>query len=310
MDVVVTGSSGLIGTALRPALAAAGHRMVPMVRARAGGAAGGDAPAGGDALHWDPDAGAIDSGGLEGVGAVIHLAGEGIGNKRWNEAQKAKIKESRTRGTTLLAETLAKLAKPPKVLLSGSAVGIYGDRGDEVLTENSRAGAGFLAEVCVAWEAAAAPAREAGIRVSHLRTGIVLSGRGGALAKMVTPFKFGVGGRLGSGRQWMSWISIDDEVGAIVHLLGDGAPAGPVNLTAPNPATNAEFTKALGEALGRPTVLPVPKIGLKLLLGGEMAQELLLGGQRVLPTRLLDSGYTFAHPELADALQTALAQAS
>jgi uncharacterized protein (TIGR01777 family) len=310
MDIVVTGSSGLIGTALRPALAAAGHRMVPMVRARAGGAPGGDAPAGGDALHWDPDAGAIDSGGLEGVGAVIHLAGEGIGNKRWNEAQKAKIRESRTRGTTLLAETLAKLAKPPKVLLSGSAVGIYGDRGDEVLTENSRAGAGFLAEVCVAWEGAAAPAREAGIRVSHLRTGIVLSGRGGALAKMVTPFKFGVGGRLGSGRQWMSWISIDDEVGAIVHLLGDDAPAGPINLTAPNPAANADFTTALGHALGRPTVLPVPKIGLKLALGGEMAQELLLGGQRVLPTRLLDSGYTFAHPELADALKTALARAS
>jgi uncharacterized protein (TIGR01777 family) len=310
MDVVVTGSSGLIGTALRPALAAAGHRMVPMVRARAGGAAGGDAPAGADALHWDPDAGAVDSGGLEGVGAVIHLAGEGIGNKRWNEAQKARIKASRIQGTTLLAETLAKLAKPPTVLLSGSAVGIYGDRGDEVLTENSRAGAGFLAEVCVAWEAAAAPAREAGIRVSQLRTGIVLSGRGGALAKMVTPFKFGVGGRLGSGRQWMSWISIDDEVGAIVHLLGDDAPAGPVNLTAPNPAPNRDFTTALGHALGRPTVLPVPKFGLKLALGGEMAQELLLGGQRVLPTRLLDSGYTFAHPELADALKTALARAS
>src|SRR5438105_5963186 len=183
MDVVVTGSSGLIGTALRPALTAAGHRMVPMVRGRAGGdaraagsaAGGGSGRAGGEAVHWDPDSGSIDSGGLEGVGAVIHLAGEGIGNKRWNEAQKARIRESRTRGTTLLAETLAKLAKPPKVLLSGSAVGIYGDRGDEVLTENSRAGGGFLAELCIAWEAAAAPAREAGLRVSHLRTAIVLS---------------------------------------------------------------------------------------------------------------------------------------
>jgi uncharacterized protein (TIGR01777 family) len=241
---------------------------------------------------------------------VIHLAGEGIGSKRWNEAQKAKISESRTRGTTLLAETLTKLANPPKVLLSGSAVGFYGDRGDEVLTESSRAGSGFLAGLCVAWEAAAAPAQEAGIRVSHLRTGIVLSGRGGALAKMVTPFRLGVGGRIGSGAQWMSWISIDDEVGAIIHLLGDDAPAGAVNLTAPNPATNADFTKALGHALGRPTVLPVPKVGLKLALGGEMAQELLLGGQRVLPTRLLDSGYTFTRPELADALKTALAQAS
>jgi uncharacterized protein (TIGR01777 family) len=240
----------------------------------------------------------------------VNLAGEGIGNKRWNEEQKARIRDSRVRGTTLLAETLAKLQKAPKVLLSGSAVGFYGDRGDEVLTENSRAGDGFLAELCVAWEAATAPAREAGIRVSHLRTGIVLAGNGGALPKMLMPFKLGLGGKLGSGSQWMSWIALDDEVGAIVHLLGDDAPAGPVNLTAPNPAANTDFTTALGHALRRPTVLPVPKFGLKLALGGEMAQELLLGGQRVLPTRLLDSGYTFAHPELADALKTALARAS
>jgi len=297
MDVVVTGSTGLIGRALGGALERAGHRMVPMVRSESGG----------EAIRWDPDRGVIDSEGLEGVGAVVHLAGEGIGTKRWNDEQKARIRDSRVRGTTLLAETLAKLGKPPKVLLSGSAVGIYGDRGDEVLTETSRAGGGFLAELCVAWEAAAAPAREAGIRVSHLRTGIVLSGGGGALPKMLTPFKLGLGGRLGSGRQWMSWISIDDEVGAIVHLLGEEAPAGPVNLTAPNPVANADFTRALGQTLGRPTVLPVPKIGLKLLLGGEMAQDLLLGGQRVLPTRLLDSGFTFAHPELADALEAALA---
>jgi len=300
VDVVVTGSSGLIGSALRGALERAGHRMVPMVRSGATG----------DGVQWDPDRGAVDAGGLEGMGAVVHLAGEGIGSKRWNEAQKAKIRDSRVRGTSLLAETLAKLANPPKVLLSGSAVGIYGDRGDEVVTENSRAGRGFLAEVCVAWEAAAAPAKEAGIRVNHLRTGIVLSGRGGALPKMLTPFKLGLGGRLGSGSQWMSWISIEDEVGAIVHLLGDDARGGPVNLTAPNPAPNADFTKALGRALGRPAVLPVPKLGLKALLGGEMAEEMLLGGQRVLPTRLLDSGYTFAHPDLPDALRTALAQTS
>jgi uncharacterized protein (TIGR01777 family) len=300
MDVVVTGSSGLIGTALGRALSGAGHRMIPMVRSAASG----------DAVHWDPDGGAIDAGALEGVGAVVHLAGEGIGARRWNDEHKARVKESRVRGTTLLAETLAKLAKPPKELLSGSAVGFYGDRGDEVLTESSRPGDGFLAELCVAWEAAAAPAREAGIRVSHLRTGIVLSGLGGALPKMLTPFKLGVGGKLGSGLQWMSWIALDDEVGAIVHLLGDDAASGPVNLTAPNPATNVDFTRELGHALGRPTVLPVPKIALKLLLGGEMAQELLVGGQRVLPTRLLDSGYTFAHPELPDALKTALAHAS
>jgi hypothetical protein len=296
MDVVVTGSSGLIGTALRGALEGAGHRFVPMTRSRGGG----------DAVHWDPDAGVIDASGLEGVGAVVHLAGEGIGNKRWNDAQKAKIRDSRVRGTTLLAETLAKLAKPPKVMVSGSAVGFYGDRGDEVLTENGRPGGGFLADLCVAWEAAAAPAKDAGIKVSHLRTGIVLSGGGGVLPKMLTPFKLGVGGKLGSGAQWMSWISIEDEVGAIVHLLGDDAPSGPVNLTAPNPVTNADFTKALGKALGRPTFLPAPKLALKVLLGPEMSEELLLFSQRALPTRLLDSGYPFKHPELAEALRAEL----
>lgn len=298
MDVVVTGSSGLIGTALRPALGQAGHRMIPMVRSEAGG----------DAVRWDPERGDIDAGGLEGVDAVVHLAGESIGNKRWNEAQKARIKESRTRGTGLLAGTLAKLARPPKVLISGSAIGFYGDRGDEVVTESSRAGGGFLAELCVAWEAAAAPAREAGIRVGHLRTGIVLSGLGGALPRMLLPFKLGVGGKLGSGSQWMSWIAIDDVAGAIVHLLGDDAPAGPVNLTAPNPVTNADFTRALGRAVRRPTVIPVPKFGLKALLGGQMAEELLLFSQRALPTRLLDTGYTFTHPEIDDALRSALAK--
>ena len=297
MDVVVSGASGLIGSALRGALEGAGHRMVPMTRSK-----------GGEGIHWDPDAGIIDSGGLEGVGAVVHLAGEGIGNKRWNDEQKAKIRDSRVRGTTLLAETLAKLSKPPKVLLSGSAVGFYGDRGDEVLTESSRPGGGFLADLCVAWEGGAAPAKEAGIRVSYLRTGIVLAGSGGVLPKMLRPFKIGVGGKLGSGSQWMSWVAIEDEVGAIVHLLGDDAPAGPVNLTAPNPVTNGDFTKALGKALGRPTVLPVPKFGLKTLLGPEMAEELLLASQRALPTRLLDSGYTFKHPDLTETLQAALSK--
>lgn len=292
MDVAVTGSSGLIGTALGGALQRAGHRVVPMVRSE---------PAG-DAIGWDPDHGRIDAGGLEGVGAIVHLAGEGIGSKRWNDAQKARIRDSRVRGTALLAGTLATLNRPPKVLLSGSAVGYYGDRGDEVLTESSRAGDGFLAEVCVAWEAAAAPAREAGIRVSHLRTGIVLSAEGGALPRMLTPFRLGLGGRLGSGSQWMSWISIEDEAGAIVHLLGDDAPAGGVNLTAPNPVTNADFTAALGRALRRPAAIPVPKIALKAVLGAEMAGELLLSSQRALPTRLLDSGYTFARPDLAGAL--------
>jgi len=300
MDVVVTGSSGLIGTALKSALERAGHRVVPMVRSQASG----------DAIHWDPDRGEIDAGGLEGVGAVVHLAGEGIGARRWNEAHKAKVKASRTSGTTLLAETLAKLNHAPKVLVSGSAVGYYGDRGDEVLTESSRPGSDFLADVCTAWEAAAAPAREAGIRVAHIRTGIVLSGRGGVLPRMIMPFKFGVGGKLASGRQWMSWISLEDEVGAIVHLLGHNDLAGAFNLTAPNPVTNADMTKAIGSALHRPTLLPVPAFALKAVLGPEMAAELLLVSQRALPTRLLDSGFTFANPELGDALRVALAETS
>lgn len=299
MDVVVTGSSGLIGSALGPALAGVGHQMVRMVRSGAAAAS--------DTLQWDPEAGTIDAAGLEGVGAVVNLAGEGIGDKRWNDAQKARIRDSRVRGTTLLAETLAKLATPPKVLVSGSAIDIYRDRGDETITEDSAPDdAGFLGDVCRAWEAATAPAAAAGIRVVHLRTGIVLSSKGGALKKMLIPFKLGLGGRMGSGRQWMSWIAIDDEVGAIVHLLQDG-PSGPVNATAPHPVTNAEFTRALGGALRRPTVVPVPAFALKTLLGGEMAEELLLSGQRVLPARLQSSGYTFRAPELGPALERVLA---
>jgi len=266
--------------------------------------------ASGDAIHWDPDRGEIDAAGLEGVGAVVHLAGEGIGNRRWNDDHKARVKESRTRGTGLLAETLAKLNKGPQVLVSGSAVGYYGDRGDEVLTESSRPGSDFLAGVCIAWEDATAQAKEAGIRVAHIRTGIVLSGRGGVLPKMLTPFKFGAGGKLGSGRQWMSWIGLEDEVGAIVHLLGDETLSGPFNLTAPNPVTNAEMTKAIGAVLHRPTLLPAPAFALKAALGAEMAEELLLVSQRALPTRLLDSGFTFRHPEIGEALRVALAETS
>ena len=296
MEVAVTGSSGLIGSALKEALERVGHRMVPLVRSEAPG----------DAIRWDPDRGEIDSKGLEGVGAVVHLAGEGIGARRWNDEHKARVKDSRTRGTSLLAVTLTQLDKGPKVLVSGSAVGYYGDRGDEVLTEASRPGTDFLAEVCTAWEAAAAPAKEAGIRVAHIRTGIVLSGRGGVLPRMILPFKFGVGGKLGSGRQWMSWISLEDEVAAIVHLLEDDSLAGAFNLTAPNPVTNADMTKALGSVLRRPTFVRAPALALKAALGPEMAQELLLVSQRALPTRLLDSGFTFGHPELAEALRVAL----
>jgi len=298
MDVAVTGSSGLIGSALRPALEAAGHRVLRLVRHGGGGP---------DTLRWDPQAGTIDAAGLEGVGAVVNLAGEGIGDRRWNGDQKARIRNSRVEGTTLLAETLAKLSKPPAVLVSGSAIGIYGDRGDEILSEASPPGEGFLGEVCQAWEAATAPAEAAGIRVAHLRTGIVLSPEGGALKKMLFPFKMGLGGRMGSGQQWMSWIAVSDEVGAIVHLLGEGAPSGPVNATAPHPVTNAEFTKALGAVYRRPTLMPLPGAALKLALGAQMAEELLLGGQRVLPTKLEASGYTFRAPELAAALKQLLA---
>jgi uncharacterized protein (TIGR01777 family) len=302
VDVAVTGSSGLIGSALQPALEAAGHRVLRLVRP---GSAGGRGP---DTIAWDPEAGTIDAGGLEGVGGVVNLAGESIGDRRWNDAQKARIKDSRVKGTTLLAETLAKLANPPKVLVSGSAVDIYPDRGDEAITEDDPADdPGFLGEVCRAWEAATAPAGAAGIRVAHLRTGIVLSPQGGALKKMILPFKGGLGGRMGSGRQWMSWISIDDEVGAIVHLLGDGAPSGPVNATAPNPVTNAEFTKVLAGVFKRPALMPLPAVALKLALGAQMAEELLLTGQRVIPKRLEDSGYTFRAPELRGALVGLLA---
>ena len=218
------------------------------------------------------------------------------------------MKDSRTKGTSLLAQTLAKLNKAPRVLVSGSAVGYYGDRGDEVLTESSRPGNDFLADVCTSWEAATAPAKEAGIRVGHIRTGIVLSGRGGVLPKMMLPFKFGAGGKLGSGRQWVSWIALEDEANAIVHLLDNDTLSGPFNLTAPNPVTNADMTKAIGAALHRPTLIPAPAFALKAALGSEMAEELLLVSQRVLPTRLLDSGFTFAQPELAGALQVALAE--
>jgi uncharacterized protein len=301
VDVAVTGSSGLIGSALGPALAAGGHRLVPIVRPGTRTS---------DGLRWDPQGGTIDAGALEGVGAVINLAGEGIGERRWNGAHKARVRDSRISGTRLLSETLAKLQRPPTVLVSASAVGFYGDRGNEVLTEASAPGGGFLAGVARAWEAATEAAETAGIRVVHLRTGAVLSGNGGALPKMLTPFRLGLGGRFGSGRQWMSWIAIDDEVGAILHVLGDGSLAGPVNAVAPNPVTNAEFTRTLAGALHRPAVVPVPPPALRLFLGTEMANELLLFSQRALPTRLLDSGYRFATPDLGSALRRVLAPAA
>jgi uncharacterized protein len=295
MDVAISGSSGLIGTALVAALTDAGYRPVRLVRREPSG----------DEIRWDPDGGSIDSASLEGIGGVVHLAGAGIGDHRWTDEYKLEILRSRTKSTVLLAGALADLGKPPSVLVSGSAIGFYGDRGDELLDETSPVGTGFLPEVCVAWEAATVAAEEAGIRVAHIRTGIVLSGQGGALKKQLPLFKVGAGGKLGSGRQWQSWISIEDEVGAIVHLFAADV-RGAVNLTAPNPVRNAEFTKTLASVLGRPSFLPIPSFGPKLLLGSELADNLLFAGQRVSPTVLETTGYEFRHPTLEVALRAVL----
>jgi len=294
---VITGASGLIGTALVPALQRDGHRVLRLVRGDRGGA---------DTLGWDPAAGRIDATGLEGVDAVVHLAGAGIGDKKWTPERKREIRESRTRGTTVLCDALAGLERKPAVLVSASGVDYYGAHGDEPLTEDSPPGDGFLAEVCVDWEAATAPAEQAGIRVVRLRTGPVLSADGGVLKRMLFPFKAGLGGRIGTGKQWMSWISIVDHVGAILHVLGRDDLSGPVNSTAPNPVTNAEYTKTLGTVVRRPTAIPTPITPLKVLYGMELVHSLLLTGQRVLPKRLLDTGYRFEHAELEPALRALL----
>lgn len=296
MRVVVSGSSGLIATALLERLRNEGHEPVRLVRR----------PAAGDGeISWDPAAGRIDTASLEGADAVVHLAGAGIGDKRWTAAHRQLILSSRQSGTSLLASTLAALTRRPRVFLSGSAIGYYGDRGDEVLSESSAPGDGFLSEVCQVWEAATAPAASAGIRTVCLRTGIVLSAKGGALRKQLLLFRLGLGGRMGSGRQWTSWITLDDEVRAIVHLLGSSL-AGPVNLVAPEPATNAQFARSLGRALKRPAVLPVPKFAPRLLLGREMADELLFASQRVVPAKLEADGFTFEANHLDDAWAFAL----
>jgi len=295
MRVAITGSSGLIGSALARSLESDGHTALRVVRS--GGGAG--------TVRWDIERGDIDAAGLEGLDGVVHLAGEGIAEKRWTDEQKAKILNSRVRGTTLLATTLAALDAKPPVLVSGSAIGIYGNRGDEQLTEASVAGSGFLAEVVTAWEAAAAPAEAAGLRVPKIRTGIVLDKDGGVLERLVGLARFGLLGKLGSGQQWMSWISLADEVAAIRFVLEHDV-AGPVNLTAPAPVTNAGFTKTLGRVLKRPTFLPVPSFGPKLLVGAELAQALLYDGQRVLPDVLLEAGFEFRHTDLEPALRAML----
>jgi uncharacterized protein (TIGR01777 family) len=293
MKVLVTGSHGLIGSELVAELRADGHTVTPLVRGRAGP---------GEAA-WDPAAGTVDTAALEGHDAAVHLAGVGIGDHRWTPDHKRAVLESRVQGTGLLARTLASLTGPPAVLASGSAVGFYGDRGDEELTEASGPGTGFLAGVVRQWEAAAAPAADAGIRVAYLRSGVVLSTKGGALKKQLLPFKAGIGGRLGSGRQYFSWIAMNDHLAATRHVLATESLSGPVNVSSPAPVPNAEFTKALGRVLGRPTVMPVPTPALNLLFGREMVAEMMLGGQRVLPAALQASGFEFRHPEIEPALR-------
>ena len=300
MRVAVTGASGLIGRALVERLEAGGHQAVRVVRT--GVAHGPDS----SAVGWDPVAGLIDEEALEGLDAVVHLAGEPIAARRWSAEQKRRIANSRVRGTALLAGALARLDAPPGVLVSASAIGFYGDRGDERLDESSPGGDGFLAEVCRDWEAAADAARAAGIRVVHPRTGVVLSDSGGALAEMLPFFRLGLGGRVGDGRQWMSWITLHDEVEALAWLL-DADVDGPVNLTAPAPVTNRELTEALGRALRRPTLLPTPKPALWAKLGRELTEALLYSSARVEPTVLQGGGFQFAHPEIATALSDLLA---
>lgn len=295
MRVAVSGATGLIGGALVARLRADGDTVVRLVR-DASRAAAGD-------VVWNPDAGTIDGKALEGIDAVVHLAGENVGT-RWTEEKKRRIRDSRVNGTRLLAETLARLAHPPRTLVQASAVGIYGDRGEETITEDSPTGTGFLADVGRAWEAASEPAERAGIRVVRLRFGIVLSAKGGALQQMLLPFRLGLGGRIGSGRQWMPWISLDDVVEVIVRALRDERLRGPVN-TVVGSVRNADFTDALGRALHRPTLIPVPGFALRALFG-EMADEGLLAGQRVEPARLQAIGHVFHHPTLDDALAAAL----
>ena len=295
MKVVVSGASGLIGSALVAALEAAGHDVLRLVRRPARDST---------EVSWDPAADTIDSAALAGVDAGVNLSGANL-NRRWTAARKREIRDSRVSSTSLLARTLAELEPRPRVFLSAGGCGIYGDRGDEVLTEESKLGTGFLADVGRAWEAAAEPARAAGLRVVSFRQGMVLARDGGALRHMLLPFKLGVGGRVASGRQWWSWVSLDDLVAAYLFVL-ESELTGPVNLASPNPASSAAFAKALGRALHRPAVLPVPAFTIKVLFG-ERGEAVVLEGQRTLPARLLDAGFRFAHADLDAALEHALA---
>lgn len=301
MKVIVTGSTGLVGRALVRSLLADGYEVTRLVR---GDAQGFKAP-GTAAVHWDPERGEIDAPSLEGHDAAVHLAGENVGEGRWDEEKKRRILESRVKGTSLLAGALAGLSAKPRVLVSASATGFYGDRGAEILREESASGSDFLSDVCREWEKASLQASQAGIRVVHLRIGVVLAGEGGALQKMLTPFKLGLGGKVGSGGQYMSWITLEDLIGVIRRAVEDESWRGPFNAVAPQQVTNGEFTKALGHALGRPTIFAVPAFAARLAFG-ETADALLLASTRVEPARLKEVGFEFKHPEIEGALRSVL----
>lgn len=293
MNIAITGSSGLIGSNLIPFLKTKGHSVVKILRSY---------PQDDKTdINWLPETGDWSTAYGNGLDGIVHLAGENIAAGRWTKEKKNRILKSRVYGTKALCETVSNLAKPPKALVCASAVGFYGDRRDEILNEESSNGSGFLSEVCQEWENAAKIAKQAGIRVVNLRFGMVLSANGGALAKMLFPFKVGMGGRLGSGNQYMSWIAIDDVVEAIHHALTTDTLHGPVNVTSPNPVTNNTFTKTMGTVLGRPTLFPMPAFAACLVFG-QMAEELLLSSVRVEPRKLIDSGYQFKYPELKNAL--------
>lgn len=294
MKILISGSHGLVGTALVRSLVEDAHEVVRLVRR-------GDT-IGELEVEWHPNQGRIDAQRLEGFDAVVHLAGESIASGRWTDEKKRSIRDSRVKGTSLLSESLAHLSRPPAVFISASAIGYYGNRGDEELTETSAPGNDFLASVCVEWEEATRPASEQGIRTVLARFGVILDREGGALSKMLTPFRMGIGGRVGDGRQWMSWIALDDVINALKFLLLDATVRGPVNIVAPNPVTNAEFTKTLGRVLSRPTFFPVPAFGARLAFG-EVADALLLSSQRVEPAVLTEKGFAPYWPRLEPALQ-------
>lgn len=296
MKILVSGSHGLVGTALAKSLEPQGHEIVRLVRYLPGSES---------EIEWNPDRYSIAIARLEGLDSVVHLAGESIAEGRWSEEKKRRIRDSRVKGTKLLSDALANLERPPKSLICASAIGYYGNRGDELLTEESSPGSDFLSKVCVEWEEATQLAAEKGIRVVNARFGIILSKDGGALAKMLTPFRLGIGGRVGSGKQWMSWIALDDVVGGIVYALANESLRGPVNFVAPNPVRNSEFTKALGRVLSRPTLFPIPEFGVRLAFG-EMADALLLSSQRVEPQRLNKAGFQFQYTQLESALRHVL----